>query len=276
MIVTDRPIGLALGGGGALGFAHVKALQAFDELGLKPSIIAGTSMGAIMGAFYAAGFTGAEIEVFLRDLRHRRRELVTSMWKARPRTVRNLFGPLRSTAGQLSADAVLLAFGNRLPETFEDLKIPLTVVATDFYGWRETTFSSGPLIPAVAASMAIPFIFRPVVIGGRPLVDGGIINPLPFDHAMPEGGICVAIDLVLRKTGEPIRVPKRLEALVGSTMIMMHAVTDEKLKRVKPDILIEPPVEHFGGLEFGKVEAIIDAAAPIKDDLKRQLERILA
>jgi NTE family protein len=273
---TERPIGLALGGGAALGFAHVKALQAFDELGLKPSIIAGTSMGAIMGAFYAAGFTGAEIETFLRDLRHRRRELANRMWKVRPRTVRNLFGPLRSTAGQLSADAVLLAFGDRLPRRFEDLKIPLTVVATDYYGWRETVFSSGSLIKAVAASMAIPFIFRPVVIDGRPLVDGGVVNPLPFEHAMPAGGVSVAIDLVLRRTGEPLKMPRRLEALVGSAMILMHAVTDEKLKRIKPDILIEPPIEHFGGLEFGKVEAIIDAAEPSKDDLKRQLERILA
>lgn len=273
---TDRPIGLALGGGGALGFAHVKALQAFDELGLKPSIIAGTSMGAIMGAFYAAGFTGDEIEEFLRDLRHRRRELANRMWKARPRTVRNLFGPLRSTAGQLSADAVLLAFGDRLPKAFEDLKIPLTVVATDYYGWREAVFSAGPLIPAVAASMAIPFVFRPVVIAGRPLVDGGIVNPLPYEHAMPKGGVSVAVDLILRPTGEPLKTPKRVQALVGSAMIMMHAVTDEKLRRIKPDILIEPPIEHFTGMEFGKVEHIIDAAEPIKDDLKRQLERILA
>ncbi len=272
---SDRPVGLALGGGGALGFAHVKALQAFDELGIKPAIIAGTSMGAIMGAFYAAGFTGDEIEVFLRDLRHRRRELANRMWKARPRTVRNLFGPVRSTAGQLSADAVLLAFGDRLPKSFDDLKIPLTVVATDYYGWREAVFSSGPLIPAVAASMAIPFVFRPVVINGRPLVDGGVVNPLPYEHAMPEGGICVAVDLVLRPTGEPLKTPKRIQALVGSAMIMMHAVTDEKLRRIKPDILIEPPIEEFTGMEFGKVEQIIDAAEPIKDDLKRQLERIL-
>ncbi|MHA1559581.1 MAG: patatin-like phospholipase family protein, partial [Alphaproteobacteria bacterium] len=190
-MASQRPIGLALGGGGALGFAHVAALHAFDDLGIKPAIIAGTSMGAIMGAFYAAGHSAADIERFLRDLRNRRRELVNRLWKSRPKTVRTLFGPFRSNAGQLVAEAVLEAFGDLLPDRFEDLVIPLRVVATDFYGWRERVFSSGPLIDAVAASMAIPFLFRPVIVDGRPMVDGGVVNPLPFEHAVVDGGFTV-------------------------------------------------------------------------------------
>lgn len=272
----QRPIGLALGGGGALGFAHVEALHAIDDLGVKPALIAGTSMGAIMGAFYAAGHSASDIEQFLRDLRHRRRELVNRLWKSRPKTVRTLFGPFRSNAGQLVAEAVLEAFGDLLPERFEDLTIPLKVVATDFYGWKERVFSSGPLIEAVAASMAIPFLFRPVIIDGRPMVDGGVVNPLPFEHAMIEDGITVAIDLVLRHTREPLRIPKRLESLVGSALIQMHAITDEKLKRVRPDILIEPPIEHFGPLEFGKVIKIMEAASPIRAELAARLKTLLA
>jgi len=272
---SPRPIGLALGGGGALGFAHVAALHAFDDLGVKPAIIAGTSMGAIMGAFYAAGHSAEDIERFLRDLRHRRRELVNRLWKSRPKTVRTLFGPFRSNAGQLVAEAVLEAFGDLLPRRFEDLVIPLRVVATDFYGWRERVFSSGPLIDAVAASMAIPFLFRPVIVDGRPMVDGGVVNPLPFEHAVVDGGFTVAVDLVLRHVGEPLRIPKRLESLVGSALIQMHAITDEKLKRIQPEVLIEPPIEQFGPLEFGKVIQIIEAASPIRAELGRRIEAML-
>lgn len=271
---SPRPIGLALGGGGALGFAHVAALHAFDDLGVKPAIIAGTSMGAIMGAFYAAGHSAEDIERFLRELRHRRRELVNRLWKSRPKTVRTLFGPFRSNAGQLVAEAVLEAFGDLLPGRFEDLVIPLRVVATDFYGWRERVFSSGPLIDAVAASMAIPFLFRPVIVDGRPMVDGGVVNPLPFEHAVVDGGFTVAVDLVLRHVGEPLRIPKRLESLVGSALIQMHAITDEKLKRIQPEILIEPPIEQFGPLEFGKVIQIIEAASPIRAELGRRIEAL--
>jgi len=271
---SPRPIGLALGGGGALGFAHVAALHAFDDLGVKPAIIAGTSMGAIMGAFYAAGHGADDIERFLRDLRHRRRELVNRLWKSRPKTVRTLFGPFRSNAGQLVAEAVLEAFGDLLPGRFEDLVIPLRVVATDFYGWRERVFSSGPLIDAVAASMAIPFLFRPVIVDGRPMVDGGVVNPLPFEHAVVDGGFTVAVDLVLRHVGEPLRIPKRLESLVGAALVQMHAITDEKLKRIQPEILIEPPIEQFGPLEFGKVIQIMEAASPIRAELGRRIEAL--
>lgn len=266
-----RPIGLALGGGGALGFAHVQALHAFDDLDVKPALIAGTSMGAIIGAAYAAGRSAAEIEDFLRGLRHRRRELLNRVWRSRPRPVRNLFGPFRSTAGQLAAHAVLRAFGDHLPERFEDLKIPLKVVATDFYGWHEHVFTEGSLTDAIAASIAIPFLFRPVIIDGRPMVDGGVINPLPFEHAMIDGGLSVAVDLVLRRVGEPLRIPRRWEALVGAALIQMHAITDEKLRRIRPDILLEPSVEDFGPLEFGKVTQILDAASPLRADLSRQL-----
>ena len=186
-----------------------------------------------------------------------------------------MFGPFRSNAGQLVAEAVLEAFGDLLPGRFEDLVIPLKVVATDFYGWRERVFSSGPLIDAVAASMAIPFLFRPVIVDGRPMVDGGVVNPLPFEHAVVEGGFTVAVDLVLRHVGEPLRIPRRLESLVGSALVQMHAITDEKLKRIQPEILIEPPIEQFGPLEFGKVIQIIEAASPIRAELCRRIEALI-
>ncbi len=276
MKLRQQPIGLAPGGGGALGFAHVPALQALDELGLRPGVIAGTSMGVIIGAFYAGGHSGAEIEAFLRRFHHRRGELLRRLWRSRPHAVRNLFGQLRSTAGQLAAEEVLRAFGDFLPERFEQLRVPLKVITTDYYGAREQVFSSGALVKAVAASMALPFIFCPVVIGGRPLVDGGVVNPLPFEHAALPGGIVIAVNVIRGPSGAPPRIPRRLEAIVGAAEIQMQAITTEKLRRLgPPDILIESPIERFGPLEFGKVAAILDAAAPIKDELRQKLEQLL-
>ena len=275
--MTEKPkLGLALGGGGALGFAHVPALQALDELGVRPDIIAGTSMGAIIGAFYAAGHSGAEIEAFLRGFRDRRGELWRRRPRSRPRPVRNLFGPQRSTAGQLGAVEVLRAFGDLLPESFADLQLPLKVIATDYYGAHQMVISEGPLLEAVAASMALPFIFRPVLIKGRPMVDGGVVNPLPFEEAQLPGGLVVAINVITGPGGASPRIPRRLEAIVGAAQIQMHAITTEKLRHLRrPDILIEPSVHQFEPLEFRKVDQILDAAAPVKDELIRALRPLL-
>lgn len=273
----DRPVGLALGGCGALGFAHVPILEVFDELGIRPAVISGCSMGAIIGASYAAGRSGREIAGFLHGLRHQRGDLIQRLWRSRPRAVRELFGSMRATAGQLVAETVLEAFAERLPQTFEELAIPLRVVATDFYGWHETLFSTGSVREAVAASMALPLVFRPVMVGGRPHIDGGIVNPLPFEHAVVEGGILVAVDVIGGPMGRPGRVPRRLEAMIGSTQLMMRAITAEKLKGpVRPDIVIEPEVARFRPLDFRQIDAILAAGEAQKEELKRRLGALLA
>lgn len=273
----DRPIGLALGGGGALGFAHVPILEVFDELGIRPAIISGCSMGAIIGAAYAAGRTGREIAGFLHGMRRQRGDLLQRLWRSRPRAIRELFGPMRATAGQLVAETVLEAFGDHLPNTFEELPIPLRIVATDFYGWHETLFSTGSVREAVAASMALPLVFRPVLVGGRPHIDGGILNPLPFEHAVVEGGILVAVDVIGGPMGRPGRVPRRFEAMIGSTQLMMRAITAEKLKGpVRPDILVEPAIARFRPLDFRHIDAILAAGEAQKDDFKRRLGALLA
>jgi NTE family protein len=273
----DRPVGLALGGGGALGFAHVPILEVFDELGVRPALIAGCSMGAIIGAAYAAGRSSREIAGFLHGIRRQRGDLLHRLWRSRPRALRELFGPMRATAGQLVAETVLEAFGDHLPKTFEELAIPLRVVATDFYGWHETLFSSGSVRDAVAASMALPLLFRPVMISGRPHIDGGIVNPLPFEHALVDGGILVAVDVIGGPMGRPGRVPRRLEATIGSTQLMMRAITAEKLKGpVRPDILVEPEVARFRPLDFRRIDDILAAGEAEKDDFKRRLSALLA
>lgn len=272
MAETQRPIGLALGGGAALGLAHISVLEAFDELGIKPDLIVGCSMGAIVGAAYAAGHSARDIGAFVRGLRSKPGDLLNRLWRSRPRAIAALFGPMRATAGQLAAEAVLEAFADLIPDRFEALHIPMKAVATDFYGWREALLSEGSLRTAVAASMALPLIFRPVIVNGRPMVDGGIVNPLPFEHAVIDGGILVAVDVIGGPLGNPGRIPRRVETIVGSTQLLMRAITREKLRGpVRPDILIEPDVAKFRPMEFRRVEAILDAGVAAKDELKRQL-----
>ena len=169
-------VALALGGGSARGLAHVLMLEAFDELGVKPAVIAGTSMGAICGAAYAAGLSGAEMRAqfmalfanrayFLKHFTGKLRGGFTTLWSARAPSV---------------IDNVTL-FEMLLPEAmrcdFAALKIPFLAIATDFYAIEQVVLDQGPLIPALAASSALPSLARPVVIDGRTLIDGGFVNP---------------------------------------------------------------------------------------------------
>jgi NTE family protein len=270
---TGPTVALALGGGGARGLAHIPMLEAFDELGVRPVALAGTSMGAIFAAAYASGLSGAEIhEATVATLRDRRRVL-TKLFEAR--------------AGRLTD--LLLSLGNPvlidpevfcdlfLPEavalTFAECSIPLSIVAADYYGRSEALFETGSLRKAVAASIAIPGLIRPVEDGDRVLVDGGAVNPLPFDHLVGKADIIVAIDV----TGGPVRptrsgtLPGALEILLGSTQILQHAIIQAKIARTPPDILIRPRIDLFRALDFFQSSVILRLAQSSKDELKREL-----
>ena len=172
---------IAFGGGGARGLAHIHVIEALDELGIRPVSIAGSSIGAIMGAGMASGMTGREIHDYARSILMRRAEVASRMWRARPETLGEMVrGGLRVT--QFNVERIVKAFlPEQVPDTFDALQIPLKVTATDFFGHHSTVFSSGDLNVALAASAAIPAVFRPVHHGGRLLIDGGIYNPCPFD-----------------------------------------------------------------------------------------------
>ena len=273
-MASMKRIGLALGGGGARGIAHILVCEAFDELGLKPSVIAGTSIGAIVGAGYAAGLTGREMRERVVAFYAQRREVYARLWRVRPLAVKDLLRG-RINAAQFDPERILQAFvpgWERLPERFEDLPIPLKIVACDFYGWMETVIEEGPLRPAVAASIAIPSIFRPVAINGRMQIDGGTVNPLPFD-LVGDCDLVVASDVAGGPTGDPGRCPRLLETIVGAAQISMQAVTSEKLKWRQPDILVRPDINGVFVLDFLKSEAILKNNESLKDDVKRRLER---
>ncbi len=268
-------VALALGGGSARGLAHIVILEALDELGIKPVAIAGTSMGAIFGACYAIGLSAAEI-----------RAGFESQFASRAAFLKHFAGKLRggiSTLWSLRAPGIVdnvTLFEMLLPEVlhcdFDALKIPFVAIAADFYAIEQVVLDHGPVIPALAASCALPSMARPVVLEGRVLIDGGYVNPLPYDVVMGRGDLTVAVDV----TGDPqrrpgTRVPGTLEALTGATQLLFHSITREKLKSIAPDILIRPKVGGFGALDYFRIGEILDAAQSAKDDLKRQLSQRL-
>ncbi len=272
-------VALALGGGGARGLAHIVMLEAFDELGLKPKIIAGTSIGAIFGAAYASGISARELRAHTEDLLAARFDLMRDLFAARaPRqTGTNLrdFFSLRSAI--LAPEALLeTLLPSRVARDFSELEIPMKIVATDFYAVQQQVFSAGPLRRAVAASMALPVLFEPVVVDGRALIDGGLVNPLPFDLLMGEADIIVAIDV----SGAPVPSPGRerptaIETIIASAFIFERTINREKLKSLQPDIYIDAGTSHFQILDVLKVKEILAAAEPAKNKLKAKLARLL-
>ncbi|MEQ1712374.1 MAG: patatin-like phospholipase family protein, partial [Hyphomicrobium sp.] len=175
-------IALALGGGGARGLAHILMLEAFDELGLRPKVIAGTSIGAVFGAAYASGMRAVEIRAHTEEVLAQRFDLLRELFRARAPAIGRVLGLFNTRSAFLEPAALLdIVLPGRFPSDFAALPIPLKIVATDFYAQEAHVFSSGPLKPAIAASMALPVVFQPVAIDGRAMVDGGLSNPLPFD-----------------------------------------------------------------------------------------------
>src|SRR5262249_40684194 len=154
--------GLALGGGGARGLAHIAVIEALDELNVRPVAIAGTSIGAAIGAGYAAGMSGKAMRPHGLDIAPCRGEPLSKLVGARPPGRSDLLSAPFGNPVLLDAERFCAAFLPDLPADFSALIIPLTVIATDLYGRCEVPFASGPLRPAIAASMAVPALVRPV------------------------------------------------------------------------------------------------------------------
>jgi len=273
-----RPsVALALGGGGARGLAHILMLEVFDELGVRPKLIAGTSIGAIFGAAYASGLTAAEIRATTEDALRQRFEIFRQLFLARSDPVQHMFGLVPRRSALLKPEALLdLVLPSRMARDFAGLDIPLRVVASDFFAQEQVVFDSGPLVPAVAASMALPVLFSPVFAADRVLMDGGLVNPLPFDLIIGEADLTVAIDVSgAKRVPEDKTPPGAIEAIVASSQILQHSIVREKLKWLQPDITIKVAVDAFNVLDFRKLDRILAAAAPAKEMLRRELVRVL-
>jgi NTE family protein len=152
----------------------------------------------------------------------------------------------------------------------------MKIVATDFYALDAHIFETGSLRQAVAASMALPAIFEPIVIDGKAYVDGGLVNPLPYDLVREGTDFTIAIDV----SGVPVPAPDRAhptatESLFAASFIFERTIIREKLKTEQPDILIQAGTSHFQLLDIWKVDDILAAAIPAKEELKIKLDRIM-
>ena len=270
-------IALALGGGGARGLAHILALEVLDELGLRPTVIAGTSIGALMGAIYALGMPGYRIRALVEETLGNRLDLVRQLFAARSDPVQKVLRLLPLRSSLLNPQALLDLLAPELGERhFSDLSIPLKVVATDLRQREAVVIEHGVLKPAVAASIAIPLLFTPVTLGERTLVDGGLVNPLPFDLIAGSADVTIAIDVsgAAKQADDDTRFTA-MDVMMQSLQILEKSITRQKLNYQRPDIYIDVDLDGFGALEFWRPRQILEAAAPVKDTLRRQLQRML-
>ncbi|MCD6115709.1 patatin-like phospholipase family protein [bacterium] len=259
-----KKIGLALGGGGARGLSHIMFIQALDELGIKPSIISGTSIGSIIGGFYAGGMTGKELEDLTEHIS------ILEIGKMLDLNV------LKSS-GIVRGNGVTGFLKEHLPvSTFEELSIPLKIIATDFWERKEVVFDSGNLIEAIRSSISIPGIFIPHQIDNAILVDGGIINPLPMSVIRNQCDVLIAIDV--SGTMVPPRRhlrPSVFDAVMNTFQIMESIVVKGHLKKNKPELYVKPRLENIQILDFHKAKSIMKSVHKDVDNFKRELESIM-
>jgi NTE family protein len=268
---SEPTFALALGGGGARGLSHIHIIEALDELGIRPVAISGSSIGAIMGAGMASGMSGAEIRDHSLASIGNKKAVASRIWGLRPTSVRGL------RIGQFDLERVLRAFlPQQVPDDFADLHIPLKVVTTDYYGQAEVVIEDGDLIQALAASAAIPAVFMPVRIRDRVMIDGGIINPVPYEHLMPIADIVIGVDVVGAPDGDGTHVPNRMESVFGSGQLMMQTAIALKLRLQPPQIFLCPAVGRIGVMDFLKANEILAMSVGIKDELKRAIDTALA
>jgi NTE family protein len=269
--LAPRRIGLALGGGGAKGLAHVAALEAFDQADIRPAAIAGTSIGAIIGAAYAAGYSAKAIRAHVLSVFRDRPDVMARLFRARAGSFSSIFQGAIGSAVQVDGEALLREFWPpSMPERFSDLRLPFIAVATDFYARSTAVFCEGPLRPAVAASLAIPGLVKPVDINKRLHIDGVVANPLPFDLLPPDCDIVVAVDVVGGPGSEdPMHQPTALEATLGASQIMQAAIVEAKLGMAGPKVrVVRPDVARFAALDFFAARRILQAAEPIRSEVQ--------
>jgi NTE family protein len=266
-ILGPRRIGLALGSGAARGLAHIGVLKVLEAEGLVPDAIAGTSMGAMVGAFFAAGHPAVEVERIARGL-----DIQSFMG----------LGDVALTRGAVFSGDKLTAFlREHLPETFEELAVPFGCVATDLTRNRAVRFTSGDLVSAVRASVSVPLALLPVTMDGMLLVDGYVSEPVPVTLARHLGGQAIVAVAAcgtgtvtipeagergevhrlreLRaavKSGEPFeRGTSAVEILGAVSEAFECRLTEPALKRA--DVVIAPDVSAYGGFEFAQAEQLI-------------------
>lgn len=259
-----KRIGLTLGGGGARGLCLVEYLKVLDELKIRPHIISGTSIGAIIGAAYASGMNGAEIEEIILNFSLK--------------DFTNLFDiAFFNESSLLKGKAVMEFLDRTIPaNTFEELEIPLKIVATDFWRREEIVFESGDLIEAVRASISLPAVFEPMRIQGKVLIDGGATNPLPYDIIRDDCDFLIAIDVTgIRVPLKNNPIPNMFQSTLSAFEIAQESIILNKEKICKPDLMLSPPLENIEILDFHKSKFIIKSVQQDAQQFKERLPELL-
>ncbi|USX18835.1 patatin-like phospholipase family protein [Oxalobacteraceae bacterium OTU3REALA1] len=254
-------IGLALGGGAARGFAHIGVIKALEAQGIYPDIVVGTSAGSVVGALYAAGNTGFQLQKLAFEMD----EAAISDW-AMP-----LFG---KSTGVLKGEA-LQAYVNKVVnnQPMEKLKVSFGAVATDLKTGQPILFQRGNTGMAVRASSSVPGVFQPVTISGRSYVDGGLVAPVPVRFARDMGADFV-IAVNISTQADVQATVSSVDVIMQTFSIMGQRINQYELKDA--DIVIAPSLGKMAGNDFaGRNQAILageQAAALAMPQLKQKLE----
>src|SRR5271167_1502986 len=232
-------IGIALGGGFARGIAHIGVLKVLEEEGIPVRMIAGTSVGAIMGAAYCSGLTIAELVEIAQKVRLKS----FARW-----TVSRLGFATTDRMGGFLARTLKV-------QTFEELRIPLAVTATDFNTGKGIIFSSGSIIDPVRASCAYPGMFLPVEIGGRWFVDGMLSHPVPT-RPLREMGAERVLAVQLKGQWSKTSAPRHLFDVIGQSFAIAQELMSETWRNAA-DVVIEPDVAGFDYDDFKRAGELI-------------------
>ncbi|MBD9477877.1 patatin-like phospholipase family protein [Pseudoxanthomonas sp. PXM02] len=283
---------LVLGGGGARGGAHVGVLKVLERERIPIDCIVGTSMGAVVGGLYAAGYSADEIQTILDNV-----DWNAELRDKPPRSDRGMRrkeDDLRLLGGiELGIHEGRIAFprgviqGQRLElllrklllpvatvDDFDDLPIPFRAVATDIVKGEKVVFGGGDLAAAIRASMSVPGVFAPVKIDGRLLVDGGVLDNVPVDEARKLG----AQRLIVSRVGSPLRTEEGLTSPLAiteqmSSILMQREVEAQLATLGEQDLLLAPDLGDIGSEQFNRAPEAVAPGVRAADAVVPQLQR---
>src|SRR3989344_3054713 len=244
---TTKKVGLALGGGGAKGLAHIGVIKALINAGIKIDYISGTSMGALVGGWYAATGDIKMLEHFILDVK---KDDILPAKKM-----------IKNKDGSFFKDESIANILRKGLENIkiENLEIPFTAVATDAKNGDEVLLNSGDLVDAIRASIALPIVFAPVAIDGNLFIDGGLSNPVPANIVRSMGAdYVIAVDVSSKwpvDSGELSTNYDLYHIISRALSIIEYQIAKNILKSA--DLVLRPPVLNYDWLEFNKAKEIM-------------------
>lgn len=258
-------IGLALSAGGAKGVAFIPFLAALEDMGVRPSVVIGSSAGALFGGLYAAGVSPSK--------------MIETMESLGRLPQLQAYDPQLRGGSLLKGQKAHEFIRRILPvHTFDETRIPFRAVAVDFWRREEVVIKEGNLADAIRASISIPGIFSPFVMNDRVLIDGGIMNALPYDRIQNECDFVIALHLSEDDQPEhPTDLPQFSQMVVGTLRIMRERIVAVKQEYNPPDYYRRIGIAKVGMLDFGRWretvaaarDEVVDFAADLPEALRK-------